>query len=267
MVFQNPDSEMQRFFLVLEYMTGQNLSQFLEENPDLDWQQKIDIGKEIANSLKHIHSNGLIHGELYPSRILFATKNSLKITGLCLNSAIEEAVISKALFDGSMIYIDPAFLENPKYKKVSSSDIYSLGILLWEISSGRRAFSVSQNRGIIQLTYAIINGEREAPVDGTPYEYVRLYQRCWNSDPLIRPHIDEVIEALATIKLFQQMEIKSSKMSDPEKNLSEKSDTMLKSKKRIFFFRSKSMVKKLYRFWRQIIKRIRKQMTERRKYL
>ncbi|KAF0437497.1 actin-like ATPase domain-containing protein [Gigaspora margarita] len=78
------------------------------------------------------------------------------------------------------------------------SDIYSLGVILWEISSGRPPFQS------IELSYLISvqvnNGSREAPIQGTPILYVKLYERCWDSDPSIRPVIRSVFETLNKVQ-------------------------------------------------------------------
>ena len=74
-------------------------------------------------------------------------------------------------------YIDPKVLENHEdYKLDEKSDVYSIGVLMWQISSGLRPFYAEDSNYGIVLTLGIINGKREDIINGTPNEYSNLYQ-------------------------------------------------------------------------------------------
>jgi serine/threonine protein kinase len=94
---------------------------------------------------------------------------------------------------GMIPYMDPQCLKIKNYKKDKKSDIYSLGVLLWEITSGRPPFSESTE---FMVSSYIINNVREEPIEGTPSEYQELYQECWKEDPNLRPNINQVYEIL-----------------------------------------------------------------------
>ncbi|KAG0025943.1 hypothetical protein BGZ82_009717 [Podila clonocystis] len=98
---------------------------------------------------------------------------------------------------GVMAYIAPERFRNPRYFD-AKCDIYSLGVLLWELTTGHAAFArVPQD---VHLAVAIMNGKRELGVEGTPAEYKALYERCWSSDPAARPSLDEIVNTLAQVK-------------------------------------------------------------------
>ncbi|KAF9438740.1 hypothetical protein BGZ76_005259 [Entomortierella beljakovae] len=98
---------------------------------------------------------------------------------------------------GIMAYIAPERFRNPAQFD-EKCDIYSLGVLLWELTSGHPAFAkVPQD---VQLAIAIMNGKRELPVEGTPLAYKELYEKCWDSDPAKRPSIDVIVLALKSIR-------------------------------------------------------------------
>src|ERR1700722_5846131 len=94
---------------------------------------------------------------------------------------------------GMVEYIDPQRFKIGNYKKDKKSDVYSLGVLFWEITSGRPPFL---NLDRISLCYNISNNLREVPIEGTPLEYQMLYQKCWDGDPKLRPDIYQVYDQL-----------------------------------------------------------------------
>jgi serine/threonine protein kinase len=75
-------------------------------------------------------------------------------------------------------YIDPHhFKENHNYKTNKKSDVYSVGVLLWEISSNKRPFeSYSKTHQGSTLTSEILNGKRETPTSDTPIDYMNIYK-------------------------------------------------------------------------------------------
>ncbi len=79
---------------------------------------------------------------------------------------------------GVLPYIDPKFLRNrnKNYKLNKKSDVYSIGVLMWQISSGYRPFHEDADGNLTLLLMGIINGKREKIIDGTPTEYSDLYQ-------------------------------------------------------------------------------------------
>src|SRR3954451_17954612 len=73
----------------------------------------------------------------------------------------------------SVRYSDPEYLNDPKYTMDEKSDVYSVGVLFWEISSGRIPFESESADG--KLTLAIIQGKRETIIDDTPQKYSEIY--------------------------------------------------------------------------------------------
>ncbi|KAF9585728.1 hypothetical protein BGW38_001026 [Lunasporangiospora selenospora] len=98
---------------------------------------------------------------------------------------------------GVMAYIAPERFRDPKFFD-AKCDIYSLGVLLWELTTGHSAFAkVPQD---VHLAVAILNGKRELSVEDTPVEYRELYERCWDTDPAKRPGTSEISKTLAKIR-------------------------------------------------------------------
>ena len=94
---------------------------------------------------------------------------------------------------GIIEYVEPQCLKNINYIKDKRSDIYSLGVLLWEITSGNPPFCHIVERDMLGYHISHMN-LREIPIEDTPFEYQQLYQKCWDGDPEKRPNIDKVYE-------------------------------------------------------------------------
>ncbi|RGB27833.1 kinase-like domain-containing protein [Rhizophagus diaphanus] len=95
-------------------------------------------------------------------------------------------------------YMDPKFFENPSYQIIEKSDIYSLGVLFWELTSQKSPYKYKTEDDCI-LRIHILNGLREEPIHNTNVLFVRLYQKCWEYEPNNRPNIDQVISELNSI--------------------------------------------------------------------
>ncbi|RIB06807.1 kinase-like domain-containing protein, partial [Gigaspora rosea] len=85
-------------------------------------------------------------------------------------------------------YIAPEVLRSRGY--TPASDVYSFGIIMWEVSSGRLVFS-DKNHDLCFLTEAC-NGLRPTIAKDMPEYYVDLMKRCWNNDPAKRPMASEI---------------------------------------------------------------------------
>ncbi|CAG8647959.1 4717_t:CDS:2, partial [Ambispora gerdemannii] len=99
---------------------------------------------------------------------------------------------------GVIPYTEPKTFANGKYIKDKRSDIYSLGVLFWEISSCCVPFEGIDH--IIKIE-KIKGGLREKPISDTPLEYTRLYEDCWKPEPEDRPLIENVCERLKSKSL------------------------------------------------------------------
>jgi serine/threonine protein kinase len=73
---------------------------------------------------------------------------------------------------GVIPYMDPKSFDDQNYKLNKKSDVYSIGVLMWQISSGYEPFSAKYD---VSLMLSILNGKREEIIDGTPPEYSKLY--------------------------------------------------------------------------------------------
>jgi len=105
--------------------------------------------------------------------------------------------MSSSIGGGAAAYRDPQSFKSQAYRCGKKSDIFSLGVVLWEISSQKTPCEDCT------YSYQIVNqrqnGYRDPPVPGTPKAYIKLYSECWSENPDRRPTAKQVYERLETL--------------------------------------------------------------------
>jgi serine/threonine protein kinase len=171
------------YMLVLYYMDA-NLRSYLQQNHNkLTWKERINFTFDIINSLSDVHKENAIHRDLHSGNILFYRMGQqFEISDLGFCGPADKPL--NCIY-GNLPYIAPEVITG---KETSfASDIYSVGILMWEISSGQPPFINQHN---YDIALKIINGMRPKVIPGTPLEYKELMEQCWDADPTKRPDID-----------------------------------------------------------------------------
>src|SRR6185312_9719847 len=116
--------------------------------------------------------------------------------------------MSKSHSDGAPAYKDPASLKNSSYKRGMKSDIFSLGVILWEISSGK--VPCGEHIEVVDIIVYRLDGSRDLPFPGTPEEYVNIYSECWDEDPNQRPCCETVYKRLTYCDELNNLNINES---------------------------------------------------------
>ncbi|RHZ60872.1 hypothetical protein Glove_350g58 [Diversispora epigaea] len=185
------------YMIILEYVNEGSLRQYLKTNfQKLDWFAKLNLAKQIGNVLMFLHSNDIIHGKFNSENILIHNGNiKLNIFGLT-------QIMPLRFFTNNhdpIQYMDPQYLElfSPIGKN-KNSDIFGLGIILWEISSGSPPFEMESSSNV-DLLYNISKGKREMAISGTPHKYKEIYTDCWKHNGNTRPDIFQVVKNLSEI--------------------------------------------------------------------
>ncbi|CAG8558614.1 2583_t:CDS:2 [Cetraspora pellucida] len=189
------DLETKSYFAVLEYVNNGNLHDYLSEHEDLNWIQRIQISKEIASGLEYLHNNiEMIHRNLN-TKAIFINEGKAKISNPVLSELNIDTSPSISLQGWMIAFIDVELLKDPNPTFTVKSDVYSLGFVMWSISSGKFPFENFTSQ--IELVKRIFSENlREDPVNGTPKAYLDLYQKCWRSDSKERPSTQEVYNQL-----------------------------------------------------------------------
>ncbi|MBR4030735.1 MAG: Stk1 family PASTA domain-containing Ser/Thr kinase [Clostridia bacterium] len=126
-------------YIVMEYVEGITLKAFLKENGPLPWEQAIDFATQIASAMQHAHRKGIVHRDIKPQNILVTKDNVLKVTDFGIARAVSSFTMK--VDDNSM---GTAHYCSPEQARGGytdeKSDIYSLGVVMYEMVTGRLPF-------------------------------------------------------------------------------------------------------------------------------
>ncbi|RIB23198.1 kinase-like domain-containing protein [Gigaspora rosea] len=184
------------FLLIIEFADGGTLRSFLAiEGANLRWPEKLILSQQLVEGLSFLHGKNIIHRDLHDKNVLIHQRK-IKIADFGMSKNLNSIITSQTELFGMLPFVEPKVIKEPSYRRNEKSDIFSLGVLLWEISSCRPPFA---NVDQLEVFITVNLGRREIPVAGTPIAYVNLYQNCWQEEPNLRPVIKQVIFTLKSL--------------------------------------------------------------------
>jgi eukaryotic-like serine/threonine-protein kinase len=193
---ETPDGQL---FLVMPAYEGAPLNKKIEEKP-LGIDETIDIAIQIADGLQATHEKGIIHRDIKSSNIFITQRGQVKVMDFGLaRSTVMSQMTKTGTTIGTVPYMSP---EQAQGKKVDHrTDIWSLGVILYEMISGRMPFRSDYTEAVL---YSIINEEPE-PVtglrSGIPIALEGIIQKCLEKNPDDRyQHVDEITVDLRKIE-------------------------------------------------------------------
>ncbi|RIB14708.1 kinase-like domain-containing protein [Gigaspora rosea] len=178
----------------------------------MEWKNKITLLHCIASDLQIIHSQKLIHRDLHSGNILQDDLHNAYITDLGLSIPINISLKAECRgVYGILPYIAPETLDRGQY--TTASDIYSFGIIMWEILHGK-SVSYSQELGM-QLQIEICrNNLRPTVIENSPECYVSLMKECWKREPENRPSAIKICDILIEWQNDENILLELTKKSD-----------------------------------------------------
>ncbi|RGB42320.1 kinase-like domain-containing protein, partial [Rhizophagus diaphanus] len=207
------DPETKNYMMVLNYAENGSLRNYLDkEYSKLNWSKKIDYLREIILGLRCIHEKELIHRDLHIGNILkFEYKTAITDMGLCKPANYNESENAKNNIYGVLPYIAPEILRGQNHTK--ASDIYSFGIIMYEVISGLPPYHNLKHDN--NLAIKICKGLRPRFNIKAPQLIVSLIKGCLDAVPSNRPKAEEIYDILyiwqyepnkeQTIKLREQI--------------------------------------------------------------
>ena len=180
-------------FLSMEYVDGENLSSLLRRIGRLPADKALDIAKQLCSGLAAAHEKGVLHRDLKPANVMLDGRGNVRITDFGL-AGLSESFGAEDVRSGTPSYMSPEQLQGREV--TVRSDIYSLGLLLYELFTGRRAF---EGRTVAELARKHRDEqpiEPSAIVPDLASAVERTIQACLEKDPRRRPASAAAVAAM-----------------------------------------------------------------------
>ena len=186
-------------FIVMEYLPGITLRELLRDFGQLTPSQAIDVVKAILQGLDAAHSAGIVHRDLKPENVLMADDGRIKIADFGLARAASHNTQTGQALLGTVAYLSPELVTGSPADV--RSDLYALGIMMFEMLTGRQPFTGDQ---AVTIAYQHANASVPLPSSinpNVPAELDELVQWCTKRSPDERPpHAKALLDHIRTIE-------------------------------------------------------------------
>ncbi|XP_037947180.1 tyrosine-protein kinase Fer isoform X6 [Teleopsis dalmanni] len=191
----------QPIMIVMELVPGGSLLNYLRKNSNsLTYRQQMGMCRDAAAGMRYLESKNCIHRDLAARNCLVDFENSVKISDFGMSREEEEYIVSDGMKQIPVKWTAPEALNFGKY--TSLCDVWSYGILMWEIfSKGDTPYSGMSNS---RARERIDTGYRMPAPENTAPEMYRLMLKCWAAEAESRPHFDEIFNVVDALILRLQ---------------------------------------------------------------
>lgn len=170
-----------RYFIAMEYLEGGTLRDLLQTRGALPLKEAIDIACQVLSALIHAHAHKVIHRDVKPDNIHILPDGQIKLTDFGIARLTEEASLTgEGQVFGTPSYMSPEQIEG-RYVD-HRTDIFSVGVLLYEMVAGRKPFT---GDSVVSITYNIMHHD-PPPLVGIPQAVERVILRALAKEPLTR---------------------------------------------------------------------------------
>ena len=173
-----------RLFLTMEYVDGEDLSSLLRRIGQFPQAKGLDIARQMCAGLAAAHDHGVLHRDLKPGNIMLDGRGRVRITDFGL-AALSENMGGEEVSAGTPAYMAPEQLAGVEVTQ--RSDIYSLGLVMYEIFTGKKAYEAASIGELLRLRETSSPSNISALVKDIDPLTERVIQRCLERDPAKRP--------------------------------------------------------------------------------
>src|SRR6476660_9201918 len=192
------------YFYAMEFVEGETLENLVRRTGRLDVKLALEIATQVAAGLAAVHKKGLVHRDIKPSNIMVSFEDegavTAKIIDLGLAKVVNEAGSQTAISVAGGFAGTPEFASPEQFAGVGAdirSDIYSLGVALWEMVTGHVLFRGSPAEVMFQHQHAPLPLEQ---LESVPQPVVRIIEMLLDKDPRRRFQTPaELLKAMSTI--------------------------------------------------------------------
>jgi eukaryotic-like serine/threonine-protein kinase len=197
------DLRSQRPLLVLPYLEGISLRRLLAASQRLSAAFALSIVRQIAAAIAALHSAGWLHGQVRSEHIIVSPQGQATLLDLTLARRLDSSECdSSGSNSASLTYVAPEWF-SPRSRLSAATDVYSLGILLFEALAGQPPFEAANSPGLITCH------RQQAPPDlrrlrsNLTSETSELVQRMLAKEPLRRPSSEQLVRWLAEVEIAE----------------------------------------------------------------
>ncbi len=201
------------FFIVMEFVEGENLETILERDKTLLIPKALDFTHQISTGVEHAHEQGVLHRDLRPGNVLVTEDDAIKITDFGTSRFLEVAARASTII-GSPPYMSP---EQFQGRAVFASDIYSIGVIMYEMMTGSLPyFSVNPR----QLEKMALSGRMVRPRErnrSIPQEIEEIILKALA--PEVSDRYQQVGQLLDDLATASEIDHRASRMEDIRQRL------------------------------------------------
>jgi serine/threonine protein kinase/tetratricopeptide (TPR) repeat protein len=175
------DSQSRTSFIAMEYIEGRNLKSLLADKKKFSWDEIADLIAQIAEALDYAHRKGIIHRDIKPANIILTTDGKIKITDFGIAKIASSNLTTTGQFLGTPNYMSPEQVSGAPVD--GRSDIFSLGVVLYELLTNRKPF-LGDN--LTAISYKIVHEDFTPPAELSPEvppEFNAIVARAMAKDP------------------------------------------------------------------------------------
>ncbi|CAM6099058.1 unnamed protein product [Calypogeia fissa] len=180
---------------VSKYMAGGSLRSLIQRSSSIPLSELLRIAKDVAEGLRFLHDNGIVHRNLRSSRILMDGNGVARVGDLGL-ARLWNGFLEGTPHTANYQWMAPEALgaDSDSSTITGRSDVYSFGMLLWEMLTGQIPFD---NFSPVQAAVGVaVHGLRPTIPEDTFQPLKTLMEQCWSRDPLDRPDFSEILDVL-----------------------------------------------------------------------
>ena len=182
-------------YIVLEYVQGITLRDALRDSGALTTEQIIQVSKAVLSALSQAHSNGIVHRDLKPENVLLSDDGRIKVTDFGLARELSADTDTGSLV-GTVAYLAPEVIKRGKTQ--TQSDIYSYGIMLFEMLTGKQPFSGTDAIQVAMMHTTSRVGSARNENSSASKDLDELMLHCTEPDASNRPQ--DAVLALRTLE-------------------------------------------------------------------
>ena len=197
-------------YIVMELIEGVTLMQYMQKRGALGWKEALHFSVQIARALEHAHSKGIVHRDIKPQNVMILRDGTIKVAdfGIAALETRQEQRSDQTV--GSVHYIAPeqARGEQPDTR----SDIYSLGVVMYEMLTGRMPYDGETAEQIALKHIAGVAEDPQKLNPEIPDELARITLKAMNAD--IKTRYQTATELLADLEEFRKQQAAAGRAAD-----------------------------------------------------